>query len=187
MSNAPRILVVDDELGPREALRMILRDDYDVVTAGNGNRALEYLDSAEFDLVILDIRMPDISGIELLAEVKKKAPETEVVMITAYASVDTATNALRNGALDYLIKPFEISAVKEVVEKFSRGNHPRRSKTAGELQVTNDTLRARSSMPTTTSRNIIWRRCSIVAGSMPRIPCQRPLGRVARYPSYWEG
>ncbi|MGI6318246.1 MAG: response regulator [Dethiobacteria bacterium] len=74
MSNAPRILVVDDELGPREALRMILRDDYDVVTAGNGNRALEYLDSAEFDLVILDIRMPDISGIDLLAEVKKKGP-----------------------------------------------------------------------------------------------------------------
>ena len=143
MSNAPRILVVDDELGPREALRMILRDDYDVVTASNGNRALEYLDSAEFDLVILDIRMPDISGIDLLAKVKKKAPETEVVMITAYASVDTATNALRNGALDYLIKPFEISAVKEVVEK---GLSRRKSSTAikkrlSELQVTNETLR----------------------------------------------
>jgi putative nucleotidyltransferase with HDIG domain len=141
--NAPRILVVDDELGPREALRMILRDDYEVVTAGNGNQALDYLDSTEFDLVILDIRMPDISGIDLLAKVKKKAPETEVVMITAYASVDTATNALRNGALDYLIKPFEISAVREVVEKglSRRTSFAATKNRLSELQVTNESLR----------------------------------------------
>lgn len=143
MNSTPRILVVDDELGPREALRMILRDDYDVVTASNGNQALDYLDSSEFDLAILDIRMPDINGIELLAKVKQKAPETEVVMITAYASVDTATNALRNGALDYLIKPFEISAVKEVVEKgLSRRTSSAAAKNRlSELQVTNDSLR----------------------------------------------
>jgi putative nucleotidyltransferase with HDIG domain len=139
----PRILVVDDELGPREALRMILRDEYEVVTADNGKQALDYLDVSEFDLVILDIRMPDINGIELLAEVKKKAPETEVVMITAYASVDTATNALRNGALDYLIKPFDCSSVKEVVEK---GLSRRTTSTAirnrlNELQVVNDSLK----------------------------------------------
>lgn len=66
MNSTPRILVVDDELGPREALRMILRDDYDVVTASNGSQALDYLDNSEFDLAILDIRMPDINGIELL-------------------------------------------------------------------------------------------------------------------------
>lgn len=143
MNTVPRVLVVDDELGPREALRMILRDDYDVVTAENGNQALDYLENSEFDLVILDIRMPDINGIELLTEVKKKAPETEVVMITAYASVDTATNALRNGALDYLIKPFEVSVVKEVVEKglsrrtFSTAIKDRLSK----LQVDNESLR----------------------------------------------
>jgi putative two-component system response regulator len=114
---APKIMIVDDELGPREALKMILRDDYEVFTAGSGTEALGYLDSGEFDLIILDIRMPDINGIDLLAQVKNKVPETEVVMITAYASVETATNALRQGALDYLIKPFDCSAVKEVVGK----------------------------------------------------------------------
>lgn len=115
--DSPRILVVDDELGPRESLRMILQGEYDVVTAENGLKALEQIQDEEFDLIILDIRMPDINGIDLLVEVKQKAPNTEVVMITAYASVDTATNALRHGALDYLIKPFQASAVKEAVER----------------------------------------------------------------------
>ncbi|NMB36304.1 MAG: response regulator [Firmicutes bacterium] len=141
--NNPKILVVDDELGPREALRMILRDDYDVFTADSGKQALNYLKSSEFDLMILDIRMPDINGIDLLAKVKEEAPETEVVMITAYASVDTAANALRNGALDYLIKPFDSSSVKEAVEK---GLSRRSLKTAvknrlSELQVVNKTLK----------------------------------------------
>ena len=139
----PKILVVDDELGPREALRMILRDDYRVFTADCGRQALSYLDGSEFDLVILDIRMPDINGIDLLAEVKRKAPETEVVMITAYASVDTATNALRKGALDYLTKPFDSSSVKEAVEK---GLSRRTTTTAirdrlSDLQVVNESLK----------------------------------------------
>ena len=114
---APKIMIVDDELGPREALKMILRDDYDVFTASSGREALHYLHADEFDLMILDIRMPDMSGIDLLARVKNRVPETEVVMITAYASVETATHALRQGALDYLIKPFDSSAVREVVAR----------------------------------------------------------------------
>ncbi|RJX27999.1 MAG: response regulator [Dethiobacter sp.] len=144
LPHKPRILIVDDELGPREALRMILSDDYDVVAASNGNQAMENLSRLEFDLVILDIRMPDISGIDLLAEVRKKAPDTEVVMITAYASVDTATNALRLGALDYLIKPFDRHSVKEAVEK----GLSRRSKTKtlksklDELELVNESLKA---------------------------------------------
>jgi putative two-component system response regulator len=113
----PRILIIDDELGPREALRMILRDNYHVETAANGNEALAFLYDTEFDMVILDIRMPDINGIELLGKVKEVAPETEVALITAYASVDTATDALRLGALDYIIKPFSSSSILEVVEK----------------------------------------------------------------------
>ncbi len=117
MGERGRILVVDDELGPREALRMILQDDYDVSTAHSGEQALDHLSRGEFDLVILDIRMPNINGLDLLAKVKKRVPDTEVVMITAYASVDTATKALRHGALDYLIKPFDRKSVIEVVEK----------------------------------------------------------------------
>ncbi len=142
MYGKPRILVVDDELGPRESLRMILADDYDIVTAANCNQALNNLDLGVFDLAILDIRMPDINGIDLLEIVKQKAPSTEVVMITAYASVDTATKALRLGAFDYLIKPFELSSVRDIV---NRGINKRNEtmmieKTIDELQCANKSL-----------------------------------------------
>ncbi len=142
MTNDSCILIVDDELGPREALRMILRDNYRVTVAASGKEALDCFAGKEYDLVILDIRMPDINGVDLLAEIKKKAPETEVVMITAYASVETATKALRYGALDYLIKPFDRASVLNVVEK----GLSRRSNTRGmrdklkELQLANKTL-----------------------------------------------
>ena len=105
---------------------MILKDEYEVVTAGSGTEALKTLQDNHFDLVILDIRMPDISGTDLLAEVKRKTPDTEVVMVTAYASVETATSALRHGALDYIIKHFEANVVRKVVEKgLSRSNTKR--------------------------------------------------------------
>jgi len=120
-----------------------LQDHYEISTAQNGHQALDYLSKNEFDLVILDIRMPDVNGIDLLAEVKKKVPETEVVMITAYASVDTAASALRLGALDYLIKPFDRKAVMEVVEKgLSRRAESRKIRSRlDELQLANKTLR----------------------------------------------
>lgn len=139
----PKIMVVDDELGPREALKMILKDDYEVFTASCGAEALAYLDIDEFALIILDIRMPDINGIDLLTLIKSKVPETEVVMITAYASVETATNALRQGALDYLIKPFNSSAVKAVVKKglLRRTRQAALLKRQSELQVLNASLR----------------------------------------------
>lgn len=143
MAKPSRILVVDDELGPREALRLILQDHYEIATAQNGQMALDCLSKVEFDLVILDIRMPDINGIDLLAEVKKKVPDTEVVMITAYASVETAASALRHGALDYLIKPFDRKSVIDVVEKgLSRRADSRKIKSRlDELQLANKTLR----------------------------------------------
>ena len=139
---SPKILIVDDELGPRESLRMILQWDYNVVTVDGGKSALQALKRESFDLVILDIRMPDINGIDLLAEIKRLCPDMEVVMITAYASVETAANALRFGALDYLIKPFQADAVKEAVEKGlarSKANRSIQSKLE-ELELTNRSL-----------------------------------------------
>ena len=142
MTNNSHILIVDDELGPREALRMILRDDYQVAVAASGKEALDFFDKMEYDLIILDIRMPDFNGVDLLAVMKKKAPDTEVVMITAYASVETATKALRYGALDYLIKPFDRSAVQDVVEKGLMRRHNNRGikSKLKELQLANKTL-----------------------------------------------
>ena len=142
MKNNSNILIVDDELGPREALRMILRDDYQVAVAASGKEALDFFGKKEYDLIIMDIMMPDYNGVELLAEMKKKAPDTEVVMITAYASVETATKALRYGALDYLIKPFDRSAVQDVVQKGLLRRHNNRGikSKLHELQLTNKTL-----------------------------------------------
>lgn len=142
MLERPKILVVDDELGPRESLRMILRDDYEAMTAANGKEAIALLGTTEYDLVILDIRMPDINGTDLLKIVKEKAPSTEVIMITAYASVETATKALREGALDYLIKPFELSTVRDIVAKgIARKNEMSQvTKRISELQLANKTL-----------------------------------------------
>ena len=101
-----RVLVVDDELGPRESLRMILKPGYDIATADSGEAALKTLTTFHPDLVFMDIKMPQMDGIELLQRIKRSDPSIEVVMITAYASLETVKNALTHGAFEYLIKPF---------------------------------------------------------------------------------
>ena len=112
-----RILVVDDELGGREALRMILKDTYDVVQAENGTEALKAFGDQKMDAVILDIIMPDIDGIEVLRRMKEEDPNLPVVMVTATRSVKTAVDAMKLGAFDYLTKPYDVNEIKLVVEK----------------------------------------------------------------------
>ena len=106
MSDRARILVVDDELGPRESLRMILKPNYEIATADSGAAALQTMGDFHPDLVFMDIKMPQMDGIELLQRIKHSDPSIEVVMITAYASLDTVKKALTHGAFEYLIKPF---------------------------------------------------------------------------------
>ncbi len=117
MNGKNRVLVVDDELGPREALRMILKGLYDVAVAEDGDSALDMIAREKYDVVILDIKMPDRDGIEVLKGAKEMDRDLEVVMVTAYATVNTAREAIRHGALDYLIKPFNKSDVEKVVER----------------------------------------------------------------------
>jgi two-component system NtrC family sensor kinase len=112
-----RILVVDDELGPRESLRMLLKVSYDIHTADSGRAALAELPKYHPDLVILDIKMPDMNGLEVLRRVKELDPTVEVVMITAYASLDTVKQALTFGAFEYLIKPFSRQDLESVVKR----------------------------------------------------------------------
>ena len=113
----PRILVVDDELGPRESLRMILKPHYDVATADSGPSALEYLSSNPVDVMLLDVRMPGMDGMEVLRRAKKLKPELEVVIVTAYASLETAQEAINHEVAGYLIKPFGKEEVLEAVTK----------------------------------------------------------------------
>jgi signal transduction histidine kinase/FixJ family two-component response regulator len=112
-----RILIVDDELGPREALRMILKAHYDVSTARNGPEGLEQVRQTPPDVVFLDIKMPGMSGMEVLKAIKQCDPGIEVVMMTAYASLETAREAVAHSASDYLIKPFTKADVEKAVSK----------------------------------------------------------------------
>jgi len=118
-----RVLVADDEESIRGSLSMLLGEEgFDVTAVPSAEEALERFGRDPFPLVITDIRMGGMSGIDLLKEVRKLRPETEVIIITSYASLETAVLALRSGAYDYLIKPFEelelvVAAVTRALEK----------------------------------------------------------------------
>ena len=108
-----RILVVDDEPSMRDMLRIVLRrDGYDVVLAENGKAAIERLQSQPFDLLLSDIRMPDLSGVEVLRAAKEINRDLVAFMMTAFASTDTAVEAMRLGAVDYFIKPFSMDELR---------------------------------------------------------------------------
>ncbi len=113
-----QILVVDDETNLRRVLAAVLeREGYDVFVAADGREALGILENHHVDLVVTDVRMPEVDGMTLLREVQRIDADIPVVMITAHSTVDNAVEALKGGAFDYLTKPFEQSDVKEVVRR----------------------------------------------------------------------
>lgn len=111
------ILVVDDELGPRESLRMILKPSYEVLTAETGAKALEFVRSTRVDVVTLDLKMPGLSGTEVMEAVKGLDPRIEVIIITGYGSLKSATEAIRHGVADYIAKPFNVAEILSVVDR----------------------------------------------------------------------
>ena len=116
--NKSRILVVDDEAIARENLEHILRKDgYDVVTADSGISALKKLSNTEFDLVMTDLKMKQVDGMEVLARIKEQYPDTEVVMLTAYATLSTAIEAMQKGAYHYIPKPYKIDEVRMIAKR----------------------------------------------------------------------
>jgi PAS domain S-box-containing protein len=117
MEDAPRILVVDDEPGPRAALLEILHPKYQVVMAENGLDALQLLSTSPADLVMLDLKMPGMNGIDVLKAIKQADANVEAIMMTAYASLETIRGAMAYGASAYLIKPFGEEEVEEAVTK----------------------------------------------------------------------
>jgi DNA-binding NtrC family response regulator len=115
------ILVVDDEPTVQEALETFLRaEGYCVVTVGSGKEALTRIEEEEFDLVVADLVMPGMSGLEVLERSRSFAPAPEVILITGHASVETAIEALRKGAFDYLQKPFQLEDLASCVERLLR-------------------------------------------------------------------
>ncbi len=128
-----RILVIDDERGPRESLRMVLKYDYEMFLAERVDAGVELLRDINPDLVIMDIRMPEKSGIEGLQEIRQINPNVSIIMLTGYGDLDTAQQAIRFGANDYLQKPFDTDEIQAVVKKYvARSKLFSRKKTAQE-------------------------------------------------------
>jgi two-component system response regulator PilR (NtrC family) len=113
-----RILVVDDELSMREFLEILLRKgDHEVLTAASLPGALAIAGGGDLDLVVTDLRLGDASGLDLLREVKRRSPATEVIVITAFATAENAVQAMKAGAYDYVLKPFKVDEIQLVVDK----------------------------------------------------------------------
>ena len=134
-----RLLVVDDEQRQRDILRMILESEgYDVTTAGNGRQALQASRGEAFDAVLTDLKMPDMSGIALLEELLRGQPGLCVVLMTAHGSIDSAVDAMRKGAFDYLTKPLERDELVMVVKRATE-----RSRLLRENRLLQEQLRDR--------------------------------------------
>jgi DNA-binding NtrC family response regulator len=118
MGNNAKILIVDDEAITLENLEIIMkRENYDVTTAPSGKEALKILNRQEFDVVLTDLRMDEIDGMQVLSGCKKLYPGSEVIIITAYASLGSAIETTKKGAYYYLAKPFKLDEVRKVVQE----------------------------------------------------------------------
>lgn len=122
-----KILVIDDEPIVRISCERTLKPEgYDVSLASSGQEGIDMLEKDAFSLVLLDLKMPDIDGIEVLNRIKNSWPDTKVVMVTGYSTVETAVQALRLGAYNFVEKPFTpdilLKAVKEVFEKSAQNS-----------------------------------------------------------------
>jgi signal transduction histidine kinase len=111
------LLVVDDEDGPRQSMRVIFKDEYDLLMAEDGPTAIDLAQKHEIDVAVLDIRMAGMSGIEVLERLKYVNPDIEVIMITAFETTDTIRQALRLRACDYINKPFDLATIRAAVSQ----------------------------------------------------------------------
>jgi two-component system response regulator PilR (NtrC family) len=122
-----KILVVDDEQSIRDFLAIMLKKEgHEAVTAGNGVDALKAVQTEIFDLVITDVKMPGTDGIEVLKTIKDISPETVVIMITAFAAAETAVEAMKLGAYDYIVKPFKVDELKIIINNSLEKRHLRK-------------------------------------------------------------
>ncbi|MDI7258749.1 MAG: response regulator [Thermodesulfobacteriota bacterium] len=118
IKNLKKVLIVDDEETLTWSMSKSLskdKDKYEVIIANNGKEALNLLKKSDVDLVISDIRMPDINGLDLLVRIKKEYPQTKVIIMTAYGSSDVQKEANRRGSLYYIEKPFEINDIRKII------------------------------------------------------------------------
>jgi signal transduction histidine kinase len=133
----PVLLVVDDEEGPRQSVRIIFKDEYHVLLANSGEQAVELARQNQVSVVVSDILMTGMTGIDVLQQLKEIDPAIEVIMLTAYETIETARQALRHGACDYLNKPFDVQTMRAAVARARQKHEATR-----DFHRNNETLRA---------------------------------------------
>jgi two-component system, sensor histidine kinase and response regulator len=141
-ADLPQVLVIDDEMGPRESLRMLLKPSYQVHTADSVEIGLQLLNEKKPDAIVLDIRMPGVTGIEGLRRIRQIDPHLSVIMLTGFGALETAKEAVRLGANDYISKPFDAREMREVISRnVARTRAHRTSETAAsEIKQLNNRL-----------------------------------------------
>ena len=137
-----RVVMIDDERGPRESMRFLLKDEFDIHCLDSVDKGLAFLKETPADMVILDIRMPGKSGIDALKEIRDIDADVSIVILTGYGALETAQQAIRLGANDYLQKPFEISDMLDCVRRYTRRTQlaRRRANAAANLSELNARL-----------------------------------------------
>lgn len=114
----PKLLVVDDQMGVRRLLyEAFQEDDFEVRMAGSGLEAIDIIGEFAPDLILLDMKMPGMNGLETLAEIKRLNPKASVIMMTAYGELEIVSEALRLGAREYVTKPFDINVLRDLAKK----------------------------------------------------------------------
>ena len=111
------VLIVDDEIGARESLKMILKNDYEVSSTRNAEEAFSKIKEHSPDVILLDILLPDLDGLKVLERIKQNDPDMVVIMITATNTVNTAVEAMKLGAYDYVTKPFDIDQLRLIITR----------------------------------------------------------------------
>ncbi|MBI2952409.1 response regulator [bacterium] len=123
-----RVLIVDDEAGMRHSLQRLLQSGgYEVSTAKSGERALALAKETPFDVAVMDIQMPGLSGLDAFRRLREIDPKLPVVFITAYGTSEAAMQAVELGAYDYILKPFDVGAFKEVIDRAAEFGHRSRT------------------------------------------------------------
>jgi len=117
------ILVVDDEYGVRESFNIVLSDDYEVFLAESGKEAIEIFTKNSIDLILLDIMLPQVSGLDLLKQFKDLDPNVEIIMVSAVKDIETAVKAMKYGAYDYVVKPFIVDDIKNIIARAIEKHH----------------------------------------------------------------
>lgn len=113
-----KILICDDEEGIRESLKLILADHYNLIVTDNGEQCLDCLkNTRDISAVLLDIKMPKVSGMDILEQIKKDHPKTKVIIVTGYKAAETVAEATRRGASGYIVKPFKSDEILETMKR----------------------------------------------------------------------